>query len=75
MEPNSDSRPPRLGPGESGPLLFVMGLVVGLLCALVTERVTLTAADRDIELVRAVRNLAMEDFVTDVAADAAAKTP
>jgi len=65
----SDSRRRSHGPGESGPLLFVLGLVVGLLCALIADRLTLTLADRDIELVRAVRNLAIEDFVGDVDSD------
>ena len=54
---------------DSGPVLFLFGLVVGLLYALVTERVTSSTVDRDIELVRAVRNLAMEDFVDDVEPD------
>jgi carboxyl-terminal processing protease len=54
---------------ESGPLLFILGLLAGLLGALVTDRVTMSLSDRDIELVRAVRNLALEDFVDEVQSD------
>jgi len=51
---------------EGGPLLFVLGIVVGLFSALIAERVTVSLVDRDIELVRSVRNLAIEEFVEDV---------
>ena len=61
----SQDKPPRERL-ESGPLLFIFGLLAGLLCALVTDRVTTSLSDRDIELVRAVRNLALEDFVDEV---------
>jgi len=51
---------------DGGPLLFVLGIVVGLFSALVAERVTVSLVDRDIELLRSVRNLAIEEFVQDV---------
>ena len=63
-------RPSERGRLDAGPLLFVLGLVVGLLGALVAERVTSRLVDRDIELVRAVRNLAIEEYVDEVAPDA-----
>jgi carboxyl-terminal processing protease len=55
---------------DGGPLLFVLGVVVGLFSALVAERVTVSLVDRDIELVRSVRNLAIEEFVEDVDSEA-----
>ncbi len=61
----TEHRNPR-GSSDGGALLFVLGLVLGLLCALVAERLTSTLADRDIELIRAVRNLALEEFAGDV---------
>lgn len=57
------------GGNPTGALLFVFGIVVGLLGALVSERVTSALADDDIELVRAVRNLALRDFVDEVESD------
>ncbi|MEQ1892313.1 MAG: S41 family peptidase [Planctomycetota bacterium] len=46
--------------------IFVLGLAVGLLAALAIERATRYFLDRDLEMVRAVRNLALEEFVGEV---------
>ena len=56
----------RLGSGQA---LFVLGLATGLLAALAVERVARFFLDRDIELVRAVRDLALEEFVREVPED------
>ncbi|HED66429.1 MAG TPA: S41 family peptidase [Planctomycetes bacterium] len=64
--PSPDERPHRTNRSDSGPLLFVLGLVIGLLAAVLLDRFTSGVADPDIELVRQVRNLAMRDFVRDV---------
>ncbi len=69
----SEPRARRSGPAHAfggGPVLFLFGIVIGLLYALVTDRIASSTMDRDIELVRAVRNLAMEDFVNEVESDA-----
>ena len=42
---------------------FVLGLATGLLAALATERVTRHFLDRDLEVFRTVRELALEEFV------------
>jgi len=61
MPPPDDGREP-----SPGPALFVLGLSLGLLCAIVVDRVTRHYLDRDLELVRAVRDLASEEFVHEV---------
>jgi carboxyl-terminal processing protease len=61
------TKPPQT-PGEtgSGPALFVLGLAAGLLAALAVDRVARFYFDREIELVRTVRNLAADEFVDPV---------
>lgn len=49
-------------PGLNG-ASFVLGLAVGLLAALATERLTRHFLDRDLEVFRAVRDLTLEEFV------------
>jgi carboxyl-terminal processing protease len=44
----------------------VLGLATGLLAALAVDRVARFLLDRDLELVRAVRDLAVEEFVHEV---------
>jgi len=63
-----DPRSPPPAPGTAG-AVFVLGLAVGLLAALVIERATRHLFDRDLELVRAVRDLALEEFVGEVRED------
>lgn len=64
----SAARPPdRAGSGQA---LFVLGLAAGLLAALAVDRVARSYLDRDIELVRAVRDLTLEEFVREVPEDA-----
>jgi carboxyl-terminal processing protease len=46
--------------------LFVLGLVAGLLAALTIDRAARFFLDRDLELVRAVRDLAVEEYVREV---------
>lgn len=61
-------RPPaRAGSGQA---LFVLGLAAGLLAALAVDRVARSLLDRDMELVRAVRDLTLEEFVREVPEDA-----
>jgi carboxyl-terminal processing protease len=50
----------------SGNAPFVLGLACGLLFALAVDRTVRGFLDRDIELVRTVRDLALEEFVTEV---------
>ncbi|NOT29321.1 MAG: PDZ domain-containing protein [Planctomycetes bacterium] len=52
----------------AGHALFVLGLAAGLLAALAVDRATRFFLDRDIELVRSVRDLALADFVREVPA-------
>lgn len=61
----SPPRRPRAGGGSSN-APFVLGLACGLVFALAAERTLRALLDRDIELVRAVRDLAIEEFVTPV---------
>lgn len=51
------------GPGQG---LFLLGLAAGLLAALAIDRAARHVLDRDLELVRAVRNLAIEEYVREV---------
>jgi carboxyl-terminal processing protease len=60
--------PPPAAP-RSGNAPFVLGLACGLLFALAIERTVRGFLDRDMELVRTVRDLALEDFVTEVESD------
>jgi carboxyl-terminal processing protease len=60
-----ESRSPVSARGLAG-AIFVLGLAVGLLAALAIERATRYFLDRDLEMVRAVRNLALEEFVGEV---------
>ncbi|MSR63567.1 MAG: hypothetical protein EXS08_14110 [Planctomycetes bacterium] len=55
-----------LPPGGPGALSFVLGLSCGLIIALAVDRIARTWVDRDMELVRAVRDLALADFVSEV---------
>ncbi len=55
--------PRRSGSGRG---LFVLGLAVGLLCAMLVERMTRLFLDGDLELVRSVRDFALEEFVEEV---------
>jgi len=59
-------RPRSPGPGAA---VFVLGVSVGLLAALVIERAARLFFDRDLELVRAVRDLTLEEFVREVERD------
>jgi carboxyl-terminal processing protease len=59
----------RSRPSGPGPSVFVLGVAVGLLAALVVERAVRILFDRDLELVRAVRDLTMEEFVHEVEPD------
>jgi carboxyl-terminal processing protease len=54
---------------DSGQALFVLGLVLGLLAALAIERAARAYFDDDVELVRTVRDIALEDFVRPVDGD------
>ena len=54
---------------ESAVAIFVLGVASGLFFAVVVERFTTAFFDRDMELLRAVRDMALEDFVSDVEAD------
>jgi carboxyl-terminal processing protease len=56
----------RAGTSASGPGLFVLGLAVGLLFAWVVDRAAKAWLDDDLELVRAVRDLALDEFVSAV---------
>jgi len=51
----------------TGQALFVLGLASGLLAAILVDRTARFFLDRDIELVRAVRDMASEEFVREVA--------
>lgn len=53
-------------PRGTGQALFVLGLAAGLLGALAVERAARLFLDRDIELVRAVRDMTLEEFVGEV---------
>lgn len=53
-------RPP---PGQA---LFLLGLAAGLLAALAVDRAARHFLDRDLELVRAVRDLALTEYVREV---------
>jgi carboxyl-terminal processing protease len=48
-----------------GALLFIAGLSLGLLAASITDRLVARFGDRDIDLIHAVREIAVEDFVGD----------
>ncbi len=61
--------PPRSGSSGPGPALFVLGVALGLLAALTVDRAVRYFFDRDLELVRAVRNLTLEEFVREVEQD------
>jgi len=50
----------------SGQALFLLGLVAGLLAALTVDRAARHFLDRDLELVRAVRDLAVTEYVREV---------
>jgi carboxyl-terminal processing protease len=50
----------------SGQALFLLGLVSGLLAALTVDRATRYFLDRDLELVRAVRDMALAEYVREV---------
>lgn len=65
--PRAPRPPDRAGSGQA---LFVLGLAAGLLAALAVDRVARSTLDRDIELVRAVRDLTLEEFVREVPEDA-----
>lgn len=58
-------------PDSSGtsPALFALGVAVGLLGALIVDRGLRFFLDRDLELVRAVRNLTLQEFVREVERD------
>jgi hypothetical protein len=58
------ARPPNTRASGNAP--FVLGLACGLVFALAAERTLRALLDRDVELVRAVRDLALEEFVTPV---------
>lgn len=60
-----DSRARPTPPGLPG-AIFVLGLAVGLLAALAIERTTRYFLDRDLEMLRAVRDLTLEEFVGEV---------
>lgn len=62
----SHREPSRIARAGSGQALFVLGLAAGLLAALTVDRIARTWLDRDIELVREVRDLAFEDYVREV---------
>ena len=64
MAPTSDFA--RTESSSSGPGLFVLGLAIGLLFAWVVDRATRVFLDSELELVRNVRDLALEEFVSDV---------
>lgn len=59
-------RPRPLVRESSGGGLFVLGLATGLLVAIIIDRGARAFLDRDIELVRSVRDLALEEFVSEV---------
>ena len=59
----------RHDPSGTGPALFSLGVAIGLLTALLVDRATRFFLDRDLELVRAVRDLATEEFVREVDRD------
>jgi carboxyl-terminal processing protease len=61
--------PHRPAPPLLGQALFVLGLSIGLFVALVVDRTARTFLDRDMELVRAVRDMAREEFVGEIAGD------
>jgi len=68
----SPALPPHESPspsGGAGALTFVLGLSCGLITALAVDRVARSWVDRDMELVRAVRDLALQDFVGEVDED------
>lgn len=52
-----------------GQALFVLGLSIGLFVSLVVERTARSFLDRDMELVRAVRDMARDEFVGEIGAD------
>lgn len=68
VSPRSPAHEPGPGP-DPGQALFILGLALGLLAALAIERATRSFLDDDIELVRTVRDLAVEDFVRPVDGD------
>ncbi|MAB79571.1 MAG: hypothetical protein CMJ89_09495 [Planctomycetes bacterium] len=51
------------------PAFFVMGLVSGLFCALLIDRLASRFLDSDMELIRAVHRLARAEFVREVDSD------
>ena len=51
---------------STGPGLFVLGLAIGLLFAWIVDRATRLFLDSELELVRNVRDLALDEFVSDV---------
>jgi len=51
---------------DAGQAFFVLGMAAGLLAAVTIDRATRYYFDRDIELVRAVRDMAVEEFVKEV---------
>lgn len=60
----SPASPP--SPASVGQGIFVLGLAAGLLAALAIERGARHLFDRDLELVRTVRDLALEEYVHPV---------
>lgn len=52
-----------------GQALFVLGLSIGLFVSLVVERMARSFLDRDMELVRAVRDMARDEFVGEIGPD------
>jgi carboxyl-terminal processing protease len=63
-------RTPRRARAGAGHALFVLGLAAGLLAALAVDFAARSFLDRDIELVRAVRDLTLEEYVREVPGDA-----
>lgn len=67
LGPVTDRLPARpTSPGSAGQGIFLLGLAAGLLAALAIERGVRYVFDRDLELVRTVRDLALEEYVHPV---------
>ena len=63
--PTPPVRHPGTGKG-SGRALFVLGVALGLFSAILVDRAARLFLDHDVELVRSVRDMVVDEFVNEV---------